>query len=239
MTFALDIQINHSLTHPQHHLLPHISPHCATTTSCTGLSFLVRTFSIFFTTSMPSTTRPKTTCLPSSHGVATVVTKNWLPLVFGPEFWECQYGPTGKRIKGKGRGGMGGMGWVRTGERSLSWGSGRSGEGEREKERKRGTYSHTQEARDVVLEVEVFVREGLGAVDTRRARAVAVQKVSALEHELRYLQREQSWSALSWLNYATAARIQNRDNTIGHVVHLALPMDSGQVNLKKAKLTTR
>jgi hypothetical protein len=32
--------------------------------------------SIFFTTSLPSTTWPKTTCLPSSHGVATVVRKN-------------------------------------------------------------------------------------------------------------------------------------------------------------------
>ena len=30
-------------------------------------------------------TLPKTVCLPSSHGAASVVTmKNWLPLVFGP-----------------------------------------------------------------------------------------------------------------------------------------------------------
>ena len=37
------------------------------------------------TTSMPSVTRPKTVCLPSSHGAASVVTmKNWLPFVFGP-----------------------------------------------------------------------------------------------------------------------------------------------------------
>ena len=32
----------------------------------------------------PSTTSPKTTCLPSSHEVTTVVMKNWDPLVLGP-----------------------------------------------------------------------------------------------------------------------------------------------------------
>jgi uncharacterized membrane protein YczE len=38
-------------------------------------------------TSMPSTTRPKTVCFPSSHGQASAVTmKNWLPFVFGPAF---------------------------------------------------------------------------------------------------------------------------------------------------------
>ena len=31
----------------------------------------------------PSGTRPKTTCLPSSHEVTTVVTKNWEPLLRG------------------------------------------------------------------------------------------------------------------------------------------------------------
>src|SRR5690242_21460641 len=39
------------------------------------------------TTSIPSVTRPKTVCLPSSHGHASAVTmKNWLPFVFGPAF---------------------------------------------------------------------------------------------------------------------------------------------------------
>lgn len=33
----------------------------------------------------PSGTAPKTTCLPSSHEVTTVVTKNWEPLL-------CQHG---------------------------------------------------------------------------------------------------------------------------------------------------
>ncbi|EMS62570.1 hypothetical protein CFC21_000100 [Triticum aestivum] len=52
--------------------------------------------SIVLTMSMPSRTWPKTTCLPSSHGVCkqgskqlitlTVQMKNWLPLVFGPAF---------------------------------------------------------------------------------------------------------------------------------------------------------
>lgn len=37
--------------------------------------------SIFFTTSLPSVTAPKMTCLPSSHGVATVVMKNYAAAV--------------------------------------------------------------------------------------------------------------------------------------------------------------
>ena len=40
--------------------------------------------SIFLTTSNPSTTLPKTTCLPSNQGVSTVQIKNWDPFVFGP-----------------------------------------------------------------------------------------------------------------------------------------------------------
>ena len=49
---------------------------------CAGL--LVGDRPIFSTTSIPSTTSPNTLCLLSSHGVAASVTKNWLPLVFGP-----------------------------------------------------------------------------------------------------------------------------------------------------------
>lgn len=36
------------------------------------------------TTFIPSTTEPKTTCLPSSQEVSAVQRKNWLPFVFGP-----------------------------------------------------------------------------------------------------------------------------------------------------------
>src|SRR3990167_4904079 len=43
-------------------------------------------FSIFSTTSYPSTTSPKIVWRIVSHGVAAVVIKNWLPLVFGPAF---------------------------------------------------------------------------------------------------------------------------------------------------------
>lgn len=65
----------------------YISPHIAMAQSMAGLSpgFVVLVFSIFLTTSMPSTTRPKTTCLLFKNGVGTVVMKNWHPLVFGPE----------------------------------------------------------------------------------------------------------------------------------------------------------
>eukprot|EP00755_Sulcionema_specki_P016930 Sspe_Gene.1053::Locus_359_Transcript_2_3_Confidence_0.500_Length_1006::g.1053::m.1053 len=45
---------------------------------------LVEVFSIFRTTSIPSTTFPKTTCRPSSHEVSAVVMKNCDPLVFLP-----------------------------------------------------------------------------------------------------------------------------------------------------------
>ncbi len=40
--------------------------------------------SIALTTSIPSTTLPKTTCFPSNHGHGTVVKKNCDPLVPGP-----------------------------------------------------------------------------------------------------------------------------------------------------------
>src|SRR5207244_13100587 len=58
-----------------------------TTSSC-GLSRASRGSSeILSTTSMPSVTRPKTVCFPSSHDAASVLTmKNWLPFVFGPAF---------------------------------------------------------------------------------------------------------------------------------------------------------
>lgn len=75
----------------------HISPHWAIVTSRSGTSrprrpVLVR--SIFSTTSRPSITFPNTTCLPSRWGVGTVVTKNWEPLVLGPEF--CKKGQRGE-----------------------------------------------------------------------------------------------------------------------------------------------
>jgi len=59
----------------------------ATVIGFTGRSpgLLVGVAPILFTTSIPSTTSPNTLCLLSSHGVAASVTKNWLPLVFGPE----------------------------------------------------------------------------------------------------------------------------------------------------------
>jgi hypothetical protein len=75
-------------------LLGHISPHWAMITSRLGLSRSeapVRVFSILRATSMPSTTLPKTTCLLFRKGVATVVMKNWQPLVLGPEFWKRVY----------------------------------------------------------------------------------------------------------------------------------------------------
>lgn len=56
------------------------TPHLAISTSALGLSIgPVSEFSIFDTTSAPSSTRPKITCFPSSQGVGTVVMKNCEP----------------------------------------------------------------------------------------------------------------------------------------------------------------
>ena len=57
-------------------------------------------------------------------------------------------------------------------------------EREREKERESETYSHTEQAGGVVLQREVLVGEGLGAVDGGAAGAVAVEEVAALDHEV-------------------------------------------------------
>mmetsp|Transcript_28735 Transcript_28735/g.77835 ORF Transcript_28735/g.77835 Transcript_28735/m.77835 type:complete len:205 (+) Transcript_28735:633-1247(+) len=60
----------------------------------------VPTASIALTTSSPSTTFPKTTCLPSNQGVLTVVIKNWDPLVLGPALAILRYmGPSCLRLK--------------------------------------------------------------------------------------------------------------------------------------------
>lgn len=58
-------------------LLYSTTPHLAIRTSALGLSIgPTSLFSILLTTSAPSSTFPKMTCLPSSQGVGTVVMKN-------------------------------------------------------------------------------------------------------------------------------------------------------------------
>eukprot|EP00321_Phaeocystis_globosa_P004453 CAMPEP_0118809554 /NCGR_PEP_ID=MMETSP1162-20130426/354_1 /TAXON_ID=33656 /ORGANISM="Phaeocystis Sp, Strain CCMP2710" /LENGTH=83 /DNA_ID=CAMNT_0006738993 /DNA_START=133 /DNA_END=381 /DNA_ORIENTATION=- len=61
-----------------------ISPQSATTTFFDVSPLWLPTASIALTTSMPLTTLPKTTCLPSSHAVLAVHRKNCEPLVPGP-----------------------------------------------------------------------------------------------------------------------------------------------------------
>ena len=69
-------------------------------TSAEGLPDRDPTASIARTTSMPSATFPKTTCLPSSHDVLKVQMKNWEPLLSGPEFaMERIPGPVCLRLK--------------------------------------------------------------------------------------------------------------------------------------------
>src|SRR4051812_23516023 len=59
-------------------------PQSSITIFAVGFPLLVPRASIFFTRSDPSLTSPKTTCLPSSQLVTTVVMKNCEPFVFGP-----------------------------------------------------------------------------------------------------------------------------------------------------------
>ena len=47
-----------------------------------------------------------------------------------------------------------------------------------------GTYGHGEEPGFSVLQREVLIGEGLGAVDAGRAGAVAVEEVAALAHEV-------------------------------------------------------
>ena len=61
-----------------------ISPQSMTRTSLDVLPDLLPCDSILWTTSSPSTTAPKTTCLPSSQSVLDVQMKNCEPLVPGP-----------------------------------------------------------------------------------------------------------------------------------------------------------
>merc|ERR1719218_467310 len=61
-------------------------PLAAILTGWEHLPLWLPTASIFLTTSIPSTTWPNTTCLPSSQSVLTVQRKNCEPLVPGPAF---------------------------------------------------------------------------------------------------------------------------------------------------------
>merc|ERR1719336_849003 len=75
-------------------------PQSAITTGLDVLPDCEPTASIFFTTSMPSVTLPKTTCLPSSQAVFTVQRKNCEPLVLGPALaMERMPGPVCFRVK--------------------------------------------------------------------------------------------------------------------------------------------
>ena len=53
------------------------------------------------------------------------------------------------------------------------------------------TYGHRQKPRLGMLEDEVLVVKGLQAVDARRSRAIAIQEVAALTHEIFDLDSEQ------------------------------------------------
>ena len=45
------------------------------------------------------------------------------------------------------------------------------------------TYSHRQQASSIMSQLEVLIRETLRAIDSRGSRPIAVQEVSALNHE--------------------------------------------------------
>ena len=76
-------------------------------------------------------------------------------------------------------------------EQILVWGKKTSMEGVRV------AYSHGQQPRPVVLQGEILVGKGLGAVDAGRACAVAVEKIAALAHEAGDLKDCVSWVLLT------------------------------------------
>jgi hypothetical protein len=53
------------------------------------------------------------------------------------------------------------------------------------------TYRHAQQTRGVVLQLEVLVGEAARSVDGGGPRAVAIEKVSALDHEVLDLAKNQ------------------------------------------------
>jgi hypothetical protein len=65
-----------------------------------------------------------------------------------------------------------------------------------------GTYGHGEEPGFGVLQREVLVGEGLGAVDAGRAGAVAIEEVAALAHEVADLgrPRQSLRSCQDWAN---------------------------------------
>ena len=168
--------------------LVHISPHCAMVTSRFGTSlprYPVLVISIFLTTSMPSTTCPKTTCLPSRNAVGTVVMKNCEPLVLGPPFWRrprasaCTLDPrpdSHGRLCGWGKKKRGKRGWK--GTKLNAWAD------KTTSKKDRSTHRHGEKAGSVMLQIEVLVREGLGAVYAGGPGSIAVEEVATLAHEL-------------------------------------------------------
>merc|ERR1711924_94695 len=69
------------------------SPQSLMTTVFEVFPLPLPTFSTFFTTSVPSTTFPNTTCFPSKCGVLVTVRKNCEPFVLGPALaMESRYG---------------------------------------------------------------------------------------------------------------------------------------------------
>ena len=46
-----------------------------------------------------------------------------------------------------------------------------------------GSNRHAQQPRRIMLQLEILVRESLGAVNAGTARAVAVEEISTLDHE--------------------------------------------------------
>ena len=54
------------------------------------------------------------------------------------------------------------------------------------------TNGHTKQPRNIMLQLEILVRKSLGAVDTRAPCAVAVEEISALNHEILDLRENES-----------------------------------------------
>ena len=128
--------------------------------------------SITLTTSMPSTTEPKTTCLPSSQAVSEVHRKNWLPLVPGPAF-ACM----------KGRNSQLSLHW-------LQWDKSKRKSNQNLAPVFRSLESHhAQDSRASVLQLEVFIFK-TRAIDGLSTSPVVVGEIPPLAHAIKIKERQ-------------------------------------------------
>lgn len=163
----------------------YISPHREMTTGSWGASLgFVRVFSILRTTSIPSTTLPKTTCLLSRKGVGTVVmkTRGTLEiLVWGAGGTEPRgVSPGGKKpnhVKGC-------LHWEPLVLGPAFYGRSISHSRKGLLRKPRGTYCHRKKSRFRMLVGEILIIKFTQPINTGWTSAISILEISTLAHEI-------------------------------------------------------